>query len=115
MIVGLGKFQSAHRNVDRTDPYCTNPALRRCDVDLLIMASRCLEAKAIVSTYPLRIDVTTGRLALVDYVSTRNLLRRQVLSLTFDPDQRSQIRPGRDDDGVALLRCYAADDTFDEA
>ena len=76
------------------------------------MASRCLEAKAIVSTYPLRIDVTTGRLALVDYVSTRNLLRRQVLSLTFDPDQRSQIRRARDDDGIALLRFYASDETI---
>jgi hypothetical protein len=85
-------------------------------VDLLILASRCLEAKAIVSTRPLWIDITTGRLAFVDYFSTRNhQLRRQVLSLTSDADQRSQIRPGRDDDGVALLRCYAADDTFDEA
>ena len=79
------------------------------------MASRCLEAKAIVFTRPLRIDITTGRLALVDYVSTRNLLLRQALSLTFDPDQRSQIRPGRDDDDISLLRFYAPDDTFDEA
>jgi hypothetical protein len=84
-------------------------------VDLLILASRCLEAKAIVSTRPLWIDITTGRLAFVDYFSTRNQLRRQVLSLTFDPDHRSRIRPGRDDDGVALLRFYAVDDTFDEA